>query len=438
MERATGADELTGVPREPGLTAVPGDSLAGAHQLTVDTVTERLATDRRAGLDPDEAARRLTEHGPNELASSEPSSPLELVREALTEPFVLLLVAAGVGAVALGEIRDGLLVLAGLVPIVGADVVTEYRADRALAELRAAAAPMARVRRADETHDVPAAELVPGDVILIRVGDVVPADARLTATSGIAFDRSGLTGESMPEEGSIEPDPAGTSILDSRAVAYAGTSVVRGAGEGIVVATGHATQTGRIAGSLAGSERRRSPLQRELDRLVRILLVVAIGLIAITVGFGFLRGQPAGANLLAGISAAIAAIPEEPPILLAVVLGFGAHRLLRRGVLVRRLSAEETLGAVGIVLTDKTGTLTENRLELTSIIAPDPAQGGNAVPVTDRDRRLALVIAACRAEEDAWRAATTGALTGSFSLAIARAIAELGGTASLDPADLLA
>jgi Ca2+-transporting ATPase len=447
VERATGADELTGVAKEPGLTGepkepaptgVPGAALADAHELTVDAVAERLATDRRAGLDPDEAARRLAEHGPNELAPSEPSSPLGLVREALTEPFVLLLLAAGVGAVALGEIRDGLLVLVGLVPIVGADVVTEYRSERALAELRAAAAPMARVRRADQTHDVPAAELVPGDVVLMRVGDVVPADARLTATSGIAFDRSGLTGESMPEDGSIEPDPDGTSILDSRAVAYAGTNVVRGAGDGIVVATGQATQTGRIAGGLTGSERRRSPLQRELDRLVRILLVVAIGLIAITVGFGFLRGQPAGANLLAGISAAIAAIPEEPPILLAVVLGFGAHRLLRRGVLVRRLSAEETLGAVGIVLTDKTGTLTENRLELTAIIAPDPAGGGGAVPVTDRDRRLGLAIAACRAEEDAWRAATTGALTGSFSLAIARAITNLGGVASLDPADLLA
>jgi P-type Ca2+ transporter type 2C len=438
VERATGADELTGVPKEPELTGGPGDALADAHQQTVDAVAEHLATDRRAGLDADEAARRLAEHGPNELAPSEPSSPLALIREALTEPFVLLLLAAGVGAVALGEVRDGLLVLVGLVPIVGADVVTEYRADRALAELRAAAAPTARVRRADETHDVPAAELVPGDVILMRVGDVVPADARLTATSGIAFDRSSLTGESMPEDGSIEPDPDGTSILDSRAVAYAGTNVVRGAGEAIVVATGQATQTGRIAGGLAASERQRSPLQRELDRLVRILLVVAIGLIAITVGFGFLRGQPAGANLLAGISAAIAAIPEEPPILLAVVLGFGAHRLLRRGVLVRRLSAEETLGAVGIVLTDKTGTLTENRLELTAIIAPDPARGGDAVPVTEHDRRLALAIAACRAEEDSWRAATTGALTGSFSSAIARAIAELGGAASLDPADLLA
>jgi Ca2+-transporting ATPase len=129
---------------------------------------------------------------------------------------------------------------------------------------------------------------------------------------------------------------------------------------------------GRIAGGLARAERRRSPLQRELDRLVRILLVVAIGLITITVGLGFARGQDLGANVLAGISAAIAAIPEEPPVLLAVILGLGAYRLLRRGVLVRRLNAQETLGAVDLIVTDKTGTLTQNRLDTLGVDAAGP------------------------------------------------------------------
>ena len=149
------------------------------------------------------------------------------------------------------------------------------------------------------------------------------------------------------------------------------------------MATGLTTQFGRISAALAGRERRRSPLQREMDRLVRILLVVAIGLIVIVVGLGFLRGKDAGKNLLAGVSAAIAAIPEEPPALVAVVLGLGAYRLLRMNVLVRRLSAQETLGSVDLIVTDKTGTLTENRLALTAIRTPvgvveDPSGSSNS------------------------------------------------------------
>ena len=166
-------------------------------------------------------------------------------------------------------------------------------------------------------------------------------------------------------------------------MAFAGTAVVGGRGEGIVVATGGATELGRISQGLAHTERRRSPLQRELDRLVRILLVVAGGLIVITVGLGFLQGNPAGANLLAGISAAIAAIPEEPPVLLAVILGLGSYRLLKRGVLVRRLSAEETLGAVDLIITDKTGTLTENRLALRDVLS----RSGRSTPPTPSDAR---------------------------------------------------
>jgi Ca2+-transporting ATPase len=185
---------------------------------------------------------------------------------------------------------------------------------------------------------------------------------------------------------------------------------------------------GRIAGNLATAARHRSPLQAELDRLVRILLVVAISLIVIVTTLGFVRGQDLGDTLLAGISAAIAAIPEEPPILLAVILGLGAYRLLRRGVLVRRLNAEETLGAVDLIVTDKTGTLTRNRLEISSITTPDG-------PVADPAERLAILGAALRAEDDAW-AHASGVAPGSFTRAIQGAIRDAGGSVVLDP-DLL-
>jgi Ca2+-transporting ATPase len=211
-------------------------------------------------------------------------------------------------------------------------------------------------------------------------------------------------------------------------VAYAGTSVVLGRGEGIVVASGPNTELGRIAGALGPADRGRSPLQRELDRLVRILLVAAIGLIATTMGLGLVRGASLGEAVLAGISAAIAAIPEEPPVLLAVVLGLGAYRLLRRGVLVRRLNAQETLGAVDLIVTDKTGTLTENRLTLERIETPAGA-------VEDPTRRRALIQDALGAEEDAW-GVTPGVRTGSFTRAL---LAALGASAAppLALADLL-
>ena len=323
--------------------------------------------------------------------------------------------------------------LVGLIPIVGADVVTEFRGERALEALRAAAAPSARARRDGVVTEIRAADVVPGDILLIRTGDVVPADLRLTVAERLLLDRSALTGESVPESGSMLADPPGTSLVGRRAMAFAGTGVVGGRGEGIVVAIGAATEVGRIAAGLTrdrgDGDRHRSPLQAELDRLVRILLVVAVGLIAIVTGLGFLRGQPAGANVLAGISAAIAAIPEEPPILLAVILGLGAYRLLKRGVLVRRLNAEETLGAVDLIVTDKTGTLTRNRLEVASVQTLDGA-------VSAPEDRLAILEHAVRAEEDAW-ALASGVAPGSFTRALLDAIETAGGAAALDPADLV-
>jgi Ca2+-transporting ATPase len=395
------------------------------HATEAAAVAAAFGVQPAAGLTNAEAAQRLSASGANMLARREPPPLWRMVWDAATEPFILLLLGSGSLAVFLGEVRDGLLVMAGLLPIVAADVITGYRAERALEALHAASAPLARVRRASVARDIPAAELVPGDIVLLRVGDVVPADLRLLECDALLLDRSVLTGESLPEAGSVQPDAAESSVAERRSIAYAGTSVVRGRALGVVVASGPATEFGKIAGSLAVLERRRSPLQRELDRLVRILLVAAVSLIAITVGLGFLRGQPAGANLLAGISAAIAAIPEEPPILLAVILGLGAFRLLRKGVLVRRLNAQETLGAVDLILTDKTGTLTHNRLAVARVVTADgPIEPSHA---------KALLAEALRAEADAWHVAAGGRV-GSFAHAIADALED---PPFLDPAALL-
>ena len=189
------------------------------------------------------------------------------------------------------------------------------------------------------------------------------------------------------------------------------------------------TEVGRISGELGSTPRRRSPIQEELRLLVRLLLVVALSLVAITVGLGFARGNPLGTTLVAGIAAAIAAIPEEPPVLLAVILGLGAYRLLRRGVLVRRLNAQETLGAVDLILTDKTGTLTRNRLEVASVCTLD----GVVPPGADRAR---VLLDALRAESDAWQAARRGA-AGAFPNAIRRALEAEDVEAELDVADLM-
>jgi Ca2+-transporting ATPase len=405
------------------------DVADGAAQMTPEAVLQRLGTDRALGLTPEQTSSRLAEFGPNELESVRKTSLLRLFWDGAREPFVVLLFVAGCLAIALNEVRDGILVLVILAPIVGASVITEYRGEKALEALREAAAPSARVRRGGRVEDVPTRDLVRGDLVLLRTGDVVPADLRLIRADVLTFDRSVLTGESLPEPASTEPDPEGAAPADCHSIAYAGTAAVGGRGEGVVVATGLTTEFGRISAALAGRERRRSPLQREMDRLVRILLVVAIGLIATVVTLGFLRGNEAGKNVLAGVSAAIAAIPEEPPALVAVVLGLGAYRLLRMKVLVRRLSAQETLGSVDLIVTDKTGTLTENRLALAAIRTP-------AGVVDDRARAVELAILAVRAEEDAWSVAT-GSKPGSFSRSLFGFLSEQAIVIDLDPADLL-
>jgi len=402
--------------------------LDAPHAATVDDVARALRVDPASGLGGEEVAERLERVGRNELITRRPPSVLGMLWSAVSEPFVVLLFLAGILAIALGEVRDGLLVLLGLAPIVGADFVTGYRGERALTALRETAAPRARVRRDGGVCDVPAAELVPGDVVLLNVGDVVPADLRVMRADALLIERAVLTGESLPEPASTQADERTAPLTERHAIAFSGTSVVLGRGEGIVVATGGRSELGRIAASLGARERRRSPVQRELDRLVRLLLVVAVGLITVTSGLALARGEPLGVAVLAGVAAAIAAIPEEPPVMLAVILGLGAFRLLRRGVLVRRLNAQETLSAVDLILTDKTGTLTHNRLRLEAVLTPTGTRSGMDL----RD----VALTAYRAQDDAWYR-QSGTTAGSFTTALEEALAETGGVPELDRSELI-
>ena len=255
--------------RSPSVPDSDSDLPEIAAQLPADSVLERLGANASTGLTSEQTSSRLAEFGPNELEPSAKTSFWRLLWDGAREPFVVMLFIAGCLAIALNEVRDGLLVLVILAPIVGAGVLTEYRGEKALEALRDAAAPMARVRRSGRVEDVATRNLVPGDVVLLRTGDVVPADLRLIRAEALAFDRSVLTGESLPEPASVDPDPEGAALADRHCIAFAGTAAVGGRGEGVVISTGLRTEFGRISQALAGRERRRSPLQREMDRLVR-------------------------------------------------------------------------------------------------------------------------------------------------------------------------
>ena len=340
------------------------------HALSGRAAVEQLRTDAAQGLGAAEAAARLEKQGPNQVAEGRRRSLLTLLLSQFRDFMILVLLAAAVVSGVVGEPQDtvAILVIVLLNAVIGA--VHEYRAERAVAALRAMAAPAARVVRDGTRMSVESVRLVPGDLVELEAGDVVPADLRLLQAAELLTDESALTGESQGTAKSTDPLTAGDVPLPERVnLAFKGTLVSRGRGLGVVVATGMHTQIGHIAELLRSETGVRTPLQKRLARFGRHLALATLGICAVVFLTGVLQGQPTLLMFLTAVSLAVAAIPEALPAVVTVSLALGARTLSRHNALVRRLPAVETLGSVTTICADKTGTLTQNRMSSEALVA---------------------------------------------------------------------
>ena len=314
------------------------------------------------GLDADEAQRRLGEVGPNRLREIEHRSVAAILWEQFKSLVVLLLVGAMGVSFVMGQTIEALAIAVVLALNTAIGFFTEWRAVRSMEALQELGQVTARVRRDGETASLPAEELVPGDIVCLQGGDLVPADLRLVDVDRLQVDESALTGESVPVGKNSDPVEPETALAKRSCMAYKGTAVTEGEAEGIVVATGMDTELGAISEMVETAEGGDTPLEEKLDQLGRRLVWLTIGIAGAVAVAGLLAGRSLLLMVETGIALAVAAIPEGLPIVATVALAHGMWVMLRRNAYVRRLSAVETLGATTLICTDKTGTLTENRM----------------------------------------------------------------------------
>ncbi|MEN8170673.1 MAG: cation-translocating P-type ATPase [Pseudomonadota bacterium] len=339
------------------------------HCLEAHEVVANLGSDADVGLSSTEAAARLLEYGPNALVEGHRRSLLILFLGQFTDFMILVLMAAAVISGIIGEPQDAIAILVILLlnAIIGS--VQEYRAERAVAALRAMAAPEAVVLRGGERMSLAASQLVPGDLVVLEAGNLVAADLRLLEAVELQCDESVLTGESQVVEKMVEPLLEEMLPLgDRRNLLFKGTSITRGRATAVVVASGMQTELGRIAGLLAQEPGVKTPLQQRLMVFGRYLALAVLAICAVVFVSGLLQGQPLVLMLLTAVSLAVAAIPEALPAVVTISLAFGARKLSRRKSLVRNLPAVETLGSVTYICADKTGTLTQNRMTVERLL----------------------------------------------------------------------
>ncbi|MCA0458574.1 MAG: cation-translocating P-type ATPase [Chloroflexi bacterium] len=338
------------------------------HVQEAADVLHTLNVKTAQGLDSTTVTKRLETYGANELVEKGITSPWAILWEQMTNPLVLLLLLAAGISLLLGKVDSVVAIMAIVVLNAVLGVFQEYRAEQAMAALKKMAAPLVRVRREGKLLDITSRDVVPGDMILLEAGSIVPADARITESANLQVQESSLTGESQPVEKSIialrgEDIPLG----DRHNMLYMGTAVTYGRGEAVVVETGMKTQLGRIAELIQSVEGEVTPLQRRINELGKALLILALVVMGIAFIIGLTTGDALEDVLLNAVAIAVAVVPEGLPAVVTVALALGAQRMLKRKALIRKLPAVETLGSVTTICSDKTGTLTENKMTVTIV-----------------------------------------------------------------------
>ncbi|OPH53029.1 calcium-translocating P-type ATPase, SERCA-type [Paenibacillus ferrarius] len=348
------------------------------YQLTSEEVLQSQQVNAQQGLPWEEAWKRQAEIGRNELSEGHRVSPITLLLNQFKDFMVLVLLGATLISGLLGEYLDAITIVVIIVMNAVLGFTQEFRAERSLRALKELSAPNANVWREGAVHQIPARDLVPGDIILLESGDRVPADVRFLETNGVYIEESALTGESVAVGKVTSAIPLDEVPLgDQRNLGFMGTMVSRGTAKAVVVRIGMNTEMGKIADLIQNTESMETPLQHRLEQLGKILIIVAIALTILVVVAGIMHGQPPYAMFLAGVSLAVAAIPEGLPAIVTIALALGVQRMIKRKAIVRKLPSVETLGCASVICSDKTGTLTQNKMTVTHLWV-----GGDVMEVT--------------------------------------------------------
>jgi Ca2+-transporting ATPase len=372
------------------LTTTAADTV-NWYSLGAADALQRLDVQLEQGLSDSEAARRLEQYGPNELEEGEQANIFQMIFEQLTDPMVLILLGAATISFFLGDTKSVFAIMAIVTINAYIGVSQEYRAEQAMNALRKMSAPSVRVRRSGQEKDVPAVDVVPGDIVLLEAGSVVPADGRVIESASLQIQEASLTGESLPVEKSIwalsgEDVPLGDRVN----MAYLGTAVTNGRAAVVTTGTGMKTELGRIAALIQDVETEKTPLQRRMAEMGRALFYGAIGIVVVALIIGLINRQP-GEGLdqifIAAVAMAVAVVPEGLPAVVTIALALGAQRMLKRRGLIRKLPAVETLGSVTTIASDKTGTLTENRMTVTVLDVANLTDNMTSIYVGPNDER---------------------------------------------------